>query len=188
MSKEVPMTDETTGLKPIPSPEQAKKVARQAMRDEDPRMRAAARAEEIRKHRSNQNMDEMDRFKIDAHLIPEGWTYEWKRRTLLGQEDPAYQVELARQGWEPVPASRLPMLMPQGWTGETIERDGMILMERPSELTEEARDVELRRARSQVRVKEQQLGAAPDGQFGRDHQNVRPSIRKGFEPMPVPKD
>lgn len=182
------MTDETNGLKPIPSPEQAKKMARQAMRDEDPRMRAAARAEEIRKHRANQNLDEVDRFRIEPSMIPDGWTYEWKRRTLLGQEDPAYQVELARQGWEPVPLSRLPMLMPPDWQGETIERDGMILMERPAELTSEARDVELRRAKSQVRVKEQQLGQAPDGQFGRDHQQVRPSIKRGYEPMPVPKD
>lgn len=182
------MVDENTGLKPVPTPAEAKKIARQAMREEDPRMRAAARAEEIRKHRQGQNLDELDRFKIETHIIPEGWTYEWKRRTLFGKEDPAYQVELSRQGWEPVPLTRHPEMMPQGWENDTIERDGMILMERPSELTSEARDVELRRAKNQVRAKEQQLGSAPDGQFGRDHQQVRPSIKKGYEPMPVPRD
>lgn len=182
------MVDENSGLKPVPTPAEAKKIARQTMREEDSRMRAAARAEEIRKHRQGQNLDELDRFKIETHIIPEGWTYEWKRRTLFGKEDPAYQVELSRQGWEPVPLTRHPEMMPQGWENDTIERDGMILMERPSELTSEARDVELRRAKNQVRAKEQQLGSAPDGQFGRDHQQVRPSIKKGYEPMPVPRD
>lgn len=182
------MATDNEELKPIPMPEQVKKIARQAAREEDPRMRAAARAEEIRKHRSGQNLDELDRFKIETSVIPDGWTYEWKRRTLLGKEDPAYQVELARQGWESVPLSRHPEMMPPDWAHGTIERDGMILMERPSELTSEARDVELRRAKNQVRAKEQQLGSAPDGQFGRDHQQVRPSIKKGYEPMPVPRD
>src|ERR1700744_5880580 len=70
---------------------------------EDPRERAARRAEEILAHRGN--MDEGDdEFFIDQRAIPDGWSYEWKRHTILGAEDPSYQVHLARGGWEPVPA------------------------------------------------------------------------------------
>jgi hypothetical protein len=160
---------------------------RPAMRADDSRARAAARTAEIRGHRGGNDLDEMDRFHIDSRDVPDGWSYEWKRKTLLGKEDPAYQVELARGGWEPVPADRHPETMPTGKYA-TIERDGMILMERPKELTDEARQVELRRARNQVRAKEQQLSNAPDGTMTRDHAKVRPNISKGYEPMPVPKD
>jgi hypothetical protein len=58
------------------------------------------------------------------------------------QEDPAYAVSLARKGSEPVPADRHPSFMPDGARFATIERKGMVLMERPLELTEEAREIE----------------------------------------------
>lgn len=158
---------------------------RPPMREEDPRAAAARRAAEIRGHIGN--MDEgPDKFLTPQ--APPGWEYEWKRQTLLGQEDPAYQVQLARMGWDPVPTQRHPEMMPSKGSHTTIERDGMMLMQRPSVISQEARDADLRRARNQVRVKEQQLNAAPDGTMTRDHASVRPQISKGFEPIPVPKD
>jgi hypothetical protein len=161
---------------------------RAPMREEDPRVRAARRAAEIRNHIGN--MDEgPDDFYINKDMIPPGWTYEWKRKSVLGQEDPAYQVQLARMGWEPVPASRHPSYMPDGNRSVTIERKGMILMERPSELSEEARAIESKRAKMQVKQKEQQLNSAPDGQFGRDNKgNSLANIKKSYEAMPIPKD
>lgn len=166
-----------------------KPAMRPAMRDEgDSQERARKKAAQIREHRGGNDLDAVDRFAVDQNIIPDGWSYEWKRKTLLGKEDPAYQVELARAGWEPVPADRHPETMPMGGNFNTIERDGMILMERPKELTDEARQVEYRRARNQVRAKEQQLTSAPDGTMTRDHARVRPQISKGYEPMPVPKD
>jgi hypothetical protein len=153
-------------------------------RAEDPRARAAKRAAEIRGHLGD--MDEgVDDFR--APDAPPGWNYEWKRKTLLGAEDPAYAVSLARTGWEPVPAERHPSYMPTGNKHATIERKGMILMERPQELTDEAREIERRKARNQVRQKEAQLNAAPDGQFTRDHDQVKAKINKTYEAMPVPK-
>jgi hypothetical protein len=158
---------------------------RPAMREEDPRAAAARRAAEIRGHIGS--MDEgIDEFRTPR--APDGWEYEWKRRTLLGQEDPAYQVELARMGWEHVPTQRHPEMMPSNGAYATIERKGMTLMMRPAVISDESRAAELRRARNQVRVKEQQLNAAPDGTMTRDHASVRPQISKGFEPIPVPKD
>ena len=69
-----------------------------------------------------------------------------------------------------------------------IERKGMVLMERPQIVTDQVRDADYRRARGQIRAKEQQLTQAPQGQFGRDHSQAQPKINKSYEPMPVPKD
>lgn len=167
------------------SPAVERPSMRPAMRDDDPRTAAARRAAEIRQHRGGTLDDGIDEFA--APRAPDGWTYEWKRRTVMGQEDHGYQVKLAHDGWEPVPTSRHPHMMPEG-NHPTIERKGMVLMQRPKVITDEIRDLELRRARQQVRNKEQQLSQAPDGQFERNDPRVRPQIKKGYEPMEVPKD
>jgi hypothetical protein len=74
-------------------------------------------------------------------------------------------------------------MMPRGQY-ETIERDGMILMERPKELSDDVRAADLRRARLQIRSKEAQLNAGPDGTCERD----RPLVKKSYEQMPIPKE
>ena len=158
---------------------------RPVMREEDPRAAAARRAAEIRNHSAG--VDEgADEFQ--APKSPDGWEYEWKRRLLVGQEDPAYQVQLARMGWEPVSTARHPEMMPMNGNHPIIERKGMVLMQRPAVISDESRSGELRKAKNQVRMKEQQLSAAPDGTLTRDHASVRPVISKGYEPIPVPKD
>lgn len=162
---------------------------RPEMREENPRSAAARRAAEILGHLGD--MDEgVDEFYMSPDQVPDGWTYEWKRRTVYGQEDPAYQVALARTGWEPVPARRHPEMMPAGWKGETIERKGMVLMQRPREITDRIEELDRMKARNQVKAKEQQLNAAPPGTMEREFSDprTRPSIKKSFEAMPVPKD
>jgi hypothetical protein len=79
-------------------------------------------------------------------------------------------------------------MMPSGWPGNTIERDGMVLMERPSEVVEEARRRHDYLARKQVRDKEAQIAGTPDGTLTRDHAQARPQIKKSYEAIPVPKD
>lgn len=160
---------------------------RAEMRDEDPRTRAATRAAQIKGHLGS--MDEgIDEFFVEPAIVPDGWTYEWKRRTVMGAPDPSYQVSLARMGWEPVPAGRHPEMMPTGMSKADIERKGMVLMERPKEITDEARAIENRRAREQVYVKEQQLNNAPDGTLTRDHAQARPNIKKSYSPVNIPKE
>jgi hypothetical protein len=163
---------------------------RPAMREDDPRARAAARAAQLRDHIGD--LDEgTDEFYVPPSMVPDGWTYEWKRRTIWNQEDPAYTVQLARDGWEEVPLNRdatHQAMMPKGWSGNTIERKGMILMERPKEISDEIRNIELRRARQQVRIKESQLAGTPEGTLSRDADpRVRPNIKKSFD-MPIPED
>ena len=160
------------------------------MREDDPRARAAARAAQLREHIGD--LDEgTDEFYVPPSMVPDGWTYEWKRRTIWNQEDPAYTVQLARDGWEEVPLTRdsaHKAMMPKNWSGNTIERKGMILMERPKEISDEIRNIELRRARQQVRIKESQLSGTPEGTLSRDADpRVRPQIKKSFD-MPIPED
>ena len=175
-------TTETVSFDAEPSVQRA--PMRQPMREEDPRTRAERRAAEIMG-----NIGTLDQGS-DNFATPEpppGWSYEWKMKSVLGQEDPTYQTQLARTGWEAVPSNRHPDMMPIGEKYAIIERKGMVLMERPLAITEEVKRLDLRNARDQVRQKEAQLNQAPDGTMTRDHAQVRPKIKKGFEPMPIPE-
>jgi hypothetical protein len=112
----------------------------------------------VRRQRVRQGTD---RYAFDRSIIPDGWTYEWKRHSVLGQEDPAYLAELHQLGYSPVPAERHPgQFLPVGYTGAII-LGGMILMERPMELEMEARDEDAMRARAQVRGSREQFGMIP---------------------------
>lgn len=176
-----PVSDETEAAAPVED------VLRPKMREEDPRERAAKRAKELREHHGSMD-DGTDDFYVDPDAIPDGWTYEWKRHSTYGVEDPAYQIQLARSGWTAVPASRHPEMMPFGANHETIMRKGMILMECPTEIIRERRSYEQRLAREQVRHKEQQLSGTPEGTMTRDDARVRPKIKKSYEAMPIPEE
>jgi len=173
---------------PAPDPSAAEIKRSATPPPESSLARAARRAAEIEEH--NQGIgDESDQFYINPSIIPEGFSYEWRRFTLLGMQDPGYQVRLAQDGWESVPRARHPELMPLGHTGETIERHGMILMERPLTTTEKAKARAYAKAREQVRGKEEQLGMAPSGHFGRDNKGSGlAKINRTFEAIPVPKE
>jgi hypothetical protein len=176
------MSDEFKKVRPPMRPEAS-------VKEESPRERAARRAAELKAHRNGDLDDGTDEFFVEPGVIPDGWTYEWKTKTVLGAEDPAHQVKLARDGWEAVPASRHPEMMPAGYTGVEITRKGMVLMERPAEITEEVRRIEARRARLQVKAKEEQLSAAPSGQFERSNKgNDLVKVKKGYEAMPIPEE
>lgn len=161
---------------------------RSEVREEGPRERAARRAAEIRDHNSGSS-ENGDKFWIDPEMVPEGWSYEWKVRTVYNAENPAHQLELQRRGWRPVPVSRHPDRMPADWKGQTIEMDGMIMMERPKEITDDAIADRHRRARMQVRAKEEQLAATPAGQFERANKdNSLVKVKRSYEAMPIPEN
>lgn len=160
----------------------------EASAGETPRERAARRTAELRGHDTDLGDDGTDEYYIELGIIPEGWSYEWKTRTILGAEDPAHQVALARKGWEVVPASRHPELMPMNYKGVEITRKGMVLMERPMEITQEALQASLRRARMQMRDKEAQLTNAKSGEFDRTNKgDPLVKINKKYEAMPIPE-
>jgi len=154
-------------------------------KEEDSRARAARKTAEILNHNSGVFDEGVDEFR--APTAPDGWTYEWKNKTVTGMDMHSYQVELARRGWDAVPVSRHPEMMPIESKSAVIERKGMLLMENSTELVEQARLIERRKAIGQVKAKEAQLSGTPEGGLGhRDHAQVKPKISKGFEPMPIP--
>lgn len=174
---------ENTQVETASAPSIERPSMRPSMREEDPRAAAARRAAEIRGHLGD--LDEgNDEFR--APPAPDGWTYQWKRKTSMGMEDPAYQVKLARDGWEPVPTARHPETMPHDGKNPIIERKGMVLMQMPTSIIEEKREIELRRARGQVLGKQQQLSHAPEGHFERSSKEVK--IRNSYEPLQVPNE
>lgn len=170
-----------TGEKPgdlgmmTPTPAPVAKVA-----TEDSRARAEAR---IRQLRGNPDLGGGERDKYWAPAAPEGWDYQWKLKSVLNQDD----VDRIRQnelnGWEAVPLSRHPELMPRGWKGETIEVGGLVLMERPKVFTDEAREEERRAAREAVITKEAQMREGRSGDLGRREVN---RFSKTRAPIDVP--
>lgn len=147
---------------------------------------AALRAQELRDKMRDDSMDPTmyDEFYIDPRKIPEGWDYNWKRESIAGMTDQDHMIEMRGLGWEPVDARRHPEMMPTGYSG-AIRKKGMILMERPLEISEIAKARETAVARELVSQKEKALGIAPSGTFERDKSKT--GVRKSYEPMNIPR-
>ena len=114
----------------------------------EPRIRTRSRKSTVNENPFDLPMDE----------IPEGSNYEWKRWSVSGQHDPFYIASMRSQGWEPVDPKRHPNWVPPGYNEPHIIKDGQILMERPMELTLEARKELRQMSKKQVVEAEQRLG------------------------------
>lgn len=151
---------------------------------EDERKASLSRAEQrLKEIRGLADAGGGDGDQFWAPEPPDGFEYEWKRKTIYGQEDPSYAIELVRQGWEPVPLFRHLNMMPHGWQGDIIERGGQVLMERPKVLCDESRALERAKTKADIQEKEAQLGLAAKP-FGK----ASVSVRKSIEPMSIPAD
>ncbi|MBB3411214.1 hypothetical protein FHT87_005167 [Rhizobium sp. BK316] len=150
--------------------------------------RSSLRLEPVRdeiRSRKRKGGQSVDKFHIDASQIPSGSSYEWKTVTVYGKEDPSYNVLLREQGWEPVDSSRHPGLVADGHTGPII-RDGLMLMERPIELTQEAMAEDRANATEMVTIKKQQiLGETPAGTMSREASNLKNYARTSYEALPI---
>lgn len=115
-------------------------------------------------------------YDIPMEEVPEGLTYEWKRWSNVGEHDPFYIASQREQGWEAVPPKRHPNWVPPGYNEPHIIKNGMILMDRPVELTNEFKREMRQMSKRQVRDAEQRLGAADPGTLDR----VEPKIVKEY--------
>lgn len=133
--------------------------------------------------------DFIDKFPMPAGGPPDGWAYNWKKKSVMGFEDRAYAIQMATSGWRPVPAQRHPEFMPSGGNYLAIEREGMILMEIPLQVKEHRDAMAFNRAREQIRLKQQQMNSSPPGTFERDNKGASlVNIRRGYEPLNIPTD
>lgn len=123
-----------------------------------------------------------DAFFIPMDEIPEGSEYEWKRWSVSGQHDPFYIAQMREQGWEPVNPKRHPNWVPPGYTESHIIKNGMILMERPKELSEEARREIRQLSRRQVKEAEQRLGKTGDNELQRSQPTL---VKEMMRPVAI---
>ena len=159
---------------------------RPPMRSENPRLAAAERAKQILDSVSDFG-ESADEFAVDPAVIPDGWSYEWKQLSVMGSIDPSRQIELARNGWDPVPTSRHPEMMPAETKEKNIVRKGLQLMERPLEVTDLVRKREVARAAGQMRNKKEQLEGASYGAFDGNNKGAPLArVKSDFRPMAIP--
>lgn len=124
-------------------------------------------------------------FKSKGIREPDGWTYEWKVKTIYNWEHMQHQVNLARNGWEPVPADRHDGLyMPKGYKGN-IEYGGQVLMERDARLTAQARQLERRSANRQLMDSKNLAAGVKSGITDFDHPEAQRRSGVKSERMPV---
>jgi hypothetical protein len=117
---------------------------------------------------------------------PPGWTYEWKTNSVWGKEYPQYVASLQRTGWSPVPAHRHRELLYPEYDAENVIIDGMLLVERPKELTDRVRRQEYARAIEVVRSSERKLAEAPAGTAPRTaHAETVPRVRGHVGPVSI---
>lgn len=80
-----------------------------------------------------------ERGVIPPHLIPDGFSVEWKRIEVLGKPDTKNITAVEAAGWRPAPAEIFREMLPSSHTSPTVEDgDGRRLYIRPLKFTEEA--------------------------------------------------
>jgi len=149
----------------------------------DSKARAEARIRAIRGNPDLATTGERDKYW--APPAPDGWDYQWKLKSVVNQDDIDRIRQSEMNGWEEVPLSRHPELMPKGWKGETIEVGGLVLKERPKLFTDEAREEERRAAREAILTKEAQMREGRAGDLGRREVN---RFSKTRAPIDVPNE
>lgn len=153
------------------------------------------RADQRRPQRRSRAAQE-DRFYIEPGLIPLGMDWQWNRYSVLGKEDTENLIMMQEDGWTAVTWSKLPeMKRPPNMTERGLKdpviRGGMILMERPMELTQEARAEDRQAADDQVQTKLTEVtGSAPPETMTRSHPGLKNHITRSFGPagIPVPEE
>lgn len=148
--------------------------------------RARKRVAELRQlHGDDDSLEDTfyDKWYCEA---PPGWSYEWKTHSVWNKEYPQYYNTLLRRGWAPVPASRHRHLLYPEYTDESIIIEGMVLMERPKELTDRQRLRDIRKAADVVRNSEIKLTEAPPGTPSRsENPRVRPRLSSHVGPVDI---
>ena len=171
------------------------KASRMEVRQTEVRQEPIRTAPRERRQRLQKYGEGQDRFSIPREMIPEGTDLQWVAYEILGQPAPQERVRFERNGWRAVSADMFDgrfdgMFMEKGHRGE-IRVEGQVLMERPMELTMEARREERAAARSAVGIQEQRLmagqldGVTLDTQHSTARANTRltRSVEAG---IPVP--
>ena len=151
-------------------------MARPSLRPDPDTVRDGSLRSRSRRRRADDN----------ALYVPEeykqpGMSYEWKKESVLGQEDPSYMSSQMENGWEPVALEKMPRFGRKGEVG-VVRREGLVLCERPVELTREAEEEELERARNVVLNNQRKMLGAD---YGAGMPNRGSKIRSSYGEAPA---
>lgn len=147
----------------------------------DPVRRRLSDAELLAKYEQG----EEGKFAIPPGIVPVGMAYEWKAETVMGKPNITGMSRYQQRGWQFVPAERHPGLWTEPGSKGAIRLEGQVLMEIDAETYADLTRVDLLRARGAVRDLCAQLGSAPPGTGPREHERVRPSVTRTYEPLPI---
>lgn len=150
--------------------------------------------------RNNRTNDVADQFDVPVHMRERGWDLQWVRQTCYGKDDPQNVQNHYENGWRPVPSSRWPgYFHPKEYAGP-VNREGLMLMERPMTLTTQAVNDGIDAAKRQRRNQSasfQGIDKMLDETHGRDagfeaadantdsKGKARPMLRRGVEKAPL---
>lgn len=131
---------------------------------------------------------------IPQELHPEGITLQWVTHSVYGKEEPQRRAKFEQAGWLPVHPEDFDgqfdgMFASRGSQGE-VQRDGLVLMAKPTELVKKSRLREQRAARQQVSIKEQALYGGEINAMGADHPSARKfnHVNRSVERVVIPED
>lgn len=149
------------------------------LRASDPQEAARIRAAEVLAQLGD-SLGEEDKFFVPPELKHPDWDMQWVRWSVYNQEDPGHISSHQRTGWEFVPAKRpgFERFLPRNWKEDFILKDGMVLMERPMEVSAVIEKRQLGAARERIRIAELRNGQSPPGTLPRDN-NGRPIAVNG---------
>lgn len=149
--------------KKIGRPRKERLDVRQTEARQEPQREAAVRTgekrERLRKFADNQHGP----LYIPREMIPDGTDIQWVAIEVNGAPFPQERVQYEQNGWRAVHGQQFGgrfdgRFMPKGYTGEIIV-GGQVLMERPLELTLQARAEERQAAQAARGIQERRLQA-----------------------------
>lgn len=121
---------------------------------------------------------------VPKEAVPDGCVVQWIVHTVLGKPVEPYEIQrFTMNGWTPFPLDLYPSLMPDGYKGTGVERNGQMLYIRRKELSDEARREETLAARGQLssRLQENGLASLPNSSAPR----TKASVKASYEAIQV---
>lgn len=144
---------------------------------------------EVLSRRRDGGLDAANQFIVPERLKQDGWSLQWVRESCWGEPDRGNMTNHQENGWRPVPADR------DGFSDyfgvdtkieNVVRRQGLVLMERPQTLTDEALREDEHQAKMQrnSQVEEFALSDLPQG-FDRGYGKAQKRVNRTIEQAPA---
>lgn len=173
---------------PPPPPVPGLGAAREGPRTDQPR--EYLRADQGDRVRQLKGPHSINPFDISDNLLARypDLSFQWNAYEIAGRPDQRQKQFEEMQGWRACPHSMFPgYFAPVGEPGYIIVKD-MILMERPADLTKEARQEEIARAMQNQMVNQRRAAQPSDGSTAPRFNPNGEFVRSKTVPLEVPGD